>query len=190
MTPPPYLPNAITLTRIALVPVFILLAKDQDYLPALLVFALAGASDGLDGFIARHYNLHTRLGAILDPVADKTLLVSAYVMLSVLGHIPFWLVLSVVFRDVLIVGGYIVYTLVFGPAHMRPSLLSKFNTLMQVVLVVAVLVQQAAVLPLAPWLVDGLIYLTLATTIGSGLHYLWSWGVMRRIEPEQDRSPR
>lgn len=184
MTVLPLLPNAITLSRIALVPVFILLAKDQDYLPALLVFGVAGVSDGLDGFIARHYNLRTRLGAILDPVADKTLLVSAYVMLSFLGHLPFWLVLSVVFRDVLIVGGYIVYTLAFGSVRMQPSLLSKANTFMQVLLVVAVLVQLAHVLPLAPWL-DFLIYMTLGTTIASGVHYLWSWGVMRRVEAEE-----
>lgn len=165
---------------------FILLLKDQDYLPALFVFLFAGASDGVDGFIAKRYNLRTRIGAILDPLADKILLVSAYVMLSVLGHIPFWLVLSVVFRDVLIIGGYVAYTLAVGTVQMRPSALSKFNTLMQVVLVLAVLVQQAGLVPVTAWL-DLLIYTTLATTVASGLHYLWIWGVMKHIEPEQRR---
>jgi len=184
LTPLPYLPNAITLARIALVPVFILVLKDQDYGTALLVFLFAGASDGVDGFIARRYNVRTRLGGILDPLADKILLVSAYVMLSVLGHIPFWLVLSVVFRDLLIVGGYVAYTLAVGPVHMRPSALSKFNTLMQVLLVLVVLLQQAHWVDIGAWL-DVLIYGALFTTIASGLHYLWIWGVMKHIEPEQ-----
>lgn len=184
MKPPPHLPNAITIARIALVPVFILLLRDEQYSLALFVFLVAGASDGLDGFIARRYNLRSRLGAVLDPLADKLLLVTAYVMLSMLGHIPFWLVLAVVFRDLLIVGGYITYTLVVGPAQMRPSILSKTNTLMQVVLVLAVLARMAALLPAAIPL-DWLVYATFATTVASGLHYLWIWGVMKHVEPEQ-----
>ena len=123
-----YLPNAITLVRLGLVPVFIVVLKAQDYTVALLVFAVAGLSDGLDGFIAKRFNLVTRLGAILDPLADKVLLVSAYVMLTILGHLPFWLVLTVGFRDLLIVGGYLVYTSLIGPVAMRPTYLSKFNT--------------------------------------------------------------
>jgi len=175
-----HLPNLITLSRIALVPVLILLLKDQDYGAALLVFLVAGASDALDGFLAERLNVKTRLGAILDPAADKLLLVSAYVMLTILGHIPFWLMLVVAFRDVLIVGGYIVYTTHAGPVKMRPSILSKLNTLAQITLAGLVLAQLAAGLtwPLA----DILVYVVLATTVASGAHYLWSWTIMKEIE--------
>jgi cardiolipin synthase (CMP-forming) len=172
-----YVPNAITVVRIALVPVFILALNDRDYSTALIVFAVAGVSDSLDGFIAKHFNLATRVGAILDPVADKLLLVSAYIMLAVVGHLPLWLVLTVGFRDLMIVGGYLVYSSI-GPVPMRPTALSKFNTFMQITLVVVVLTQQAGLLPLASldWY---LMYVVFATTVSSGLHYIWIWGVKR-----------
>jgi len=131
------LPNTITLSRIALAPVFILVLKDGDYLTALAVFLIAGISDGLDGFIAKRFNLTSRLGAILDPAADKILLISAYVMLTVMNHIPFWLMLTVAFRDFLIIGGYLVYTSLMGAVQMRPSYLSKLNTFMQISLIIS-----------------------------------------------------
>lgn len=177
-----FLPNALTVGRVALVPIFILLLKAEDYRAALLVFFFAGISDGLDGFLAKRYNWMTRFGAILDPLADKTLLLSAYVMLTVLGHVPFWLMLTVAFRDLLIVGGYLAYTSLVGPVRMRPSRLSKINTLMQILLVLLILVHQAGLLPLER-VTDAMLYLVFATTAGSGLHYLWVWGVMKEIEP-------
>jgi cardiolipin synthase len=183
------LPNAITVMRIALVPVLILVLKEEDYASGLLVFLLAGISDALDGFIAKRYNLRSRLGALLDPLADKILLVSAYVMLTVLDQIPFWLMLTVAFRDLLIIGGYLVYTSLVGSVHMRPSGLSKFNTFMQIALVVLILLEQAASLPFEPG-VDALIYLVFATTVASGLHYLWTWGIMKDIEPTSPSGPR
>ncbi len=172
-----YVPNAITVLRIALVPVFILALNDREYFTALVVFAVAGVSDSLDGFIAKQFNLATRVGAILDPVADKLLLVSAYIMLVVVGHLPLWLVLTVGFRDLMIVGGYLVYSSL-GPVQMRPTYLSKFNTLMQITLVVVVLTQQAGLLPLLSldWY---LMYVVFATTVTSALHYVWIWGVKR-----------
>lgn len=176
------LPNLITLARIALAPAFVLLLNDGDYLVALIVFAVAGLSDGLDGFIAKRFHYQSRLGAILDPAADKILLVSAYVMLTVLDHLPFWLVIVVVFRDLLIVGGYVVYTSMYGPVQMHPSWISKINTFMQIALVVVVLLQQAAGLAY-PGAVQLLGYVVLLTTVASGGHYLWTWGVMKDIEP-------
>jgi cardiolipin synthase len=176
-----HLPNLITLARIALVPVLILLLKEQNYAAGLLVFVIAGASDALDGFLAKRLNVQSRLGAILDPVADKLLLVSTYVMLTLLGHIPFWLVLVVAFRDLLIVGGYVLYTSHAGPVKMRPSILSKLNTLMQIALATLVLAQQAAGLDW-PLMVDALVIAVLVSTVASGAHYLWSWMIMREIE--------
>ena len=111
-----YLPNMITLLRMAFVPLLILVLKDHRYLEALWVFLIAGISDGLDGYIAKRFGFVSQLGAILDPLADKILLVSAYVMLALLAFVPFWLVLVVTFRDVVIVGGYLVYTSLYGPA--------------------------------------------------------------------------
>lgn len=175
------LPNAITVARLALAPVMILLLKEQDYRAALAVFVLAGVSDALDGFIAKHYNQTTRLGAILDPLADKTLLVSVYVMMTVLDAIPFWLMLVVAFRDLLIIGGYLVYTSLVGAVHMRPSRLSKLNTFMQIALAVVVLVHLSELLPVDRW-VGLLIYAVLFTTVASGVHYLWAWGVMKDVE--------
>lgn len=176
-----YLPNTITIARIALAPVLILLLKDEEYIAALVVFLIAGLSDGLDGYIAKHYNLVSRLGAILDPLADKILLVSAYIMLSMLGPIPFWLVLSVVFRDLLIVSGYLIYTSLIGSVQMRPSHLSKLNTFMQILLIVAILTQLAFSV-FYPLFTEVLVFAVLATTVASGAHYLWAWGVMKEIE--------
>jgi cardiolipin synthase len=180
------LPNLITISRIALAPVLILLLKDEQYAASLAVFVIAGVSDGLDGFIAKRFHCESRLGSILDPMADKTLLVSSYVMLMVLNHVPFWLMLTVAFRDLLIVGGYLVYTSMVGPVQMRPSWLSKLNTFMQIALVFVILVQQAFQL-IYPLAVDALIYAVLLTTVASGLHYLWTWLVMKELEPVKPR---
>lgn len=184
LKPIPQLANAITAMRIALAPVLILLLKAEDYRTALVVFLIAGISDSLDGLIAKRFNQMSRLGAILDPAADKILLVSAYVMLTYVGQIPFWLMLSVAFRDLLIVGGYLLYTSLVRSVQMRPSYLSKLNTFMQIALVVAILAQQAGLVSLAS-LVQVLIYGVLATTVSSGVHYVWIWIVMKEIEPAE-----
>jgi len=183
------LPNIITLARIALVPVFILVLVDRHYGWALAVFMIAGISDALDGYLAKRLQVQSQLGAILDPAADKLLLVTAYVMLTILGHIPFWLTLAVASRDVLIVGGYLVYTSHAGPVRMRPSAASKLNTLMQIGLVCLILAKQAAGISL-PWLVTGMVYAVLVTTVVSGAHYLWAWMILKEIEPvsRQERS--
>ncbi len=181
------LPNAITLSRIALVPVLILALKGRHFGTALAIFLVAGVSDALDGFLAKRLNMTSRLGAILDPAADKILLVSAYVMLTVLEYIPFWLMLGVAFRDLLIVGGYLAYTSLFGPVTMRPSYLSKLNTFMQISLICVILAQQAMGLTLAG--ADRVLdYAVLATTVASGVHYLWTWGVMKDIAPAKTSS--
>lgn len=176
-----HLPNAITVGRMALVPLLILVLKGQDFLGALGVFVVAGVSDALDGFIAKRWGFVTRLGAILDPAADKILLVSAYVMMAWLRLIPFWLVLVVVFRDLLIVGGYLVYTSLYGPVQMRPSHISKLNTFMQILLVVFVLAEKAFLWQVA-YAEMFLVFGVLATTVASGGHYLWAWGVVKDIE--------
>lgn len=183
------LPNLITLSRIALAPLLILMLKDQEYAAALVVFFLAGLSDGLDGLIAKRLRLTSQLGAVLDPLADKILLVSSYVMLTILGQVPFWLMLTVVFRDLLIVGGYLIYTTLFGAVQMQPSRLSKLNTLAQITLVIAILAQEASG-GRYPLLTEALLYTVFVTTVASGAHYLWIWGVMKEIRPAASGSAR
>lgn len=175
------LPNIISAFRIVLSPVLIYLLHEHQYGTALIVFLVAGISDGLDGFIARRWGYMSRAGAILDPMADKLLLVSAYVMLAFLDQLPFWLVLAVVSRDALIVGGYMVYTSMYGPVHMRPSLMSKLNTVLQIALVLAVLSAQALAWPPAGWIAP-FVWVVLVSTVASGLHYLWIWAVRKDIE--------
>jgi len=185
------LPNTITLARLFMVPALILVLKDEDYRLALLIFLVAGISDALDGYIAKKYNFVSHFGAVLDPVADKLLLVSAYIMLSIIGHVPFWLVLAVVSRDLFIVGGYMVVTSLMGAVTMNPSLLSKLNTLMQIILVIAILADQAAGqshYQSHQLVLTGLIYIVLLTTIASGIHYFWLWIVKKEILTVEERS--
>ena len=177
-----HLPNAITIARLLLVPVLILFLKQEQYGYALAVFLFAGISDALDGFIARRFGLITHLGAVLDPLADKLLLISAYVMLAWLGQVPFWLLLMVGFRDLFIIGGYLVVTSMLGPVQMRPSYLSKLNTVVQIGLVVALLMRESV--GGIPENVTGwLVWLVTATTVLSGAHYAWLWLVKKEIQP-------
>ncbi|MHB8253159.1 MAG: CDP-alcohol phosphatidyltransferase family protein [Acidiferrobacter sp.] len=181
-----HLPNMITMLRMAFVPLLILVLKDHHYLGALWVFLVAGISDGLDGYIAKRFDCVSQLGAILDPVADKVLLVSAYVMLALLTLVPFWLVLVVTFRDLLIVGGYLVYTSLYGPVQMRPSAVSKLNTFVQILLVLFILTERAFAFHVAH-VQTFLVFGVLVTTVVSGGHYLWTWGVVKDIEAAHAR---
>jgi cardiolipin synthase len=177
-----HLPNLLTILRLAAAPVLVLLLKDRHYDSALAVIVLAGISDGLDGFIAKRFKAQSALGAVLDPLADKILLVSSFVMLALLDLIPFWLLVAVVFRDLLIVSGYLAVMLIYGSVNMQPSAISKLNTVLQIGLVVAVLLHEAAGWP--PFaVVQVLTAMTLLTTLVSGVHYVWIWGFGRESRP-------
>jgi cardiolipin synthase len=177
-----HLPNLLTILRLAAAPVLILLLKDRQFEAALIVILLAGISDGLDGFIAKRFQVQSELGAVLDPLADKILLISSFVMLGLLELIPFWLLVAVVFRDFLIVSGYLAVVLLYGSAKMQPSGISRINTVLQIALVIAVLLREVAEWP-APWLVQILIAVVLVTTLASGIHYVWVWGFGRESRP-------
>ena len=129
------LPNIISLLRLLLVPLIIGFVANEQWHFALYGVMIAGISDAVDGYIARHYDLRTELGSYLDPLADKALLVSMFVTLGLLGLFPFWLVTLVVTRDVLIVGGILLAWLLGSPLAMRPAKLSKLNTVGQILLV-------------------------------------------------------
>ena len=167
--------------RIATVPVLIILLHDYQYGWAFLVFLVSGISDGLDGFIAKRFNMSSELGAILDPLADKALIFSSYLMLMILGDLPFWLFLTVIFRDVLILVGSLIYVAFNGQVKMAPSYLSKLNTFTQIFLVVTILAQKTFGLDY-PGFTEFLIYATFVTTIISGVHYVWVWVVKEEIE--------
>lgn len=167
-----YVPNTLTILRIASVPFLMILLFNQQYSIALLLFLLAGVSDALDGFLAHRYNCVTKLGERLDPVADKCLLVTSFIMLSYLNHIPFWLVVVVVFRDVLIIGGVILLMLMHGKVEIKPLLISKLNTFLQIALVLIILLHLGY--PLMPHFDLMWAYIIVATiTVFSGCAYIW-----------------
>lgn len=172
---PRHIPNAITLTRIVLVfPTVHAMLQERHGL-ALFLFVAAGVSDALDGFLAKWYGWQSRLGSLLDPIADKLLLVSCFVAAGFMGMVPPSLMLTVVVRDVLIVTGASAYYLLLGPFEGEPLLISKLNTLVQLVLIVAVLADRG-LRPLPPVLLDVLMVGTLLTTVLSGVLYVCLWG--------------
>ncbi len=158
----------MTLLRIALVPVLILLLQNQSYRYALWVFFIAGITDALDGFIAKRYNGVTRLGSVLDPLADKLLILSSFIMLTLIGDLPFWLLLIAAFRDLIIITGVVILTLLYDHFEMKPILGSKINTFLQILLVSVVLIERSGLLNLAD-LANVLIWLVAATILASGL---------------------
>ena len=171
-----YIPNILSIARIGLVPWLLVLLQAQQYTLSLVVFVVAGITDGLDGFIAKRFNAQTNLGAILDPLADKALLVSAYVMLSIMELVPFWLMVVVVFRDVVIVGGYLIMRLSFDSIEMRPLLISKANTFIQIAFIILVLVSLSGGLDQIG-LMTVLAYLVLLTSVTSGSAYVYIWAL-------------
>jgi len=182
------IPNTLTLARIVAVPLLVWLIIDQQLLAAFLVFVLAGLSDAADGYLAKRFGWNTELGAYLDPIADKALLVSIYVTLGLAGHLPVWLVIAVVSRDILIVGAVLLAWMMSRPVNVKPLLISKANTCSQIALAGVVLAELGLGLGLGS-LVWGLVWLTGTLTILSAFAYFWSWlRHMARYEPT--RAPR
>ncbi len=165
------IPNILTLLRILLTPLFVIFLLRDMFPYALLVFAAAGLSDGLDGLIARYMNQRTVLGAYLDPAADKLLLISAFVALAVLEVIPPWLTVIVITRDVIILLGLAILTLTEKKYAVKPSMISKCTTTAQIVMVLVTLydpgqIKLAMLHPPVMWCTAGF-------TILSGLHYIY-----------------
>jgi cardiolipin synthase (CMP-forming) len=173
------IPNLLSLFRMGLIPLFVILVMNGDLRKALLVFVVAGVTDALDGFIARFWHQQSPLGAYLDPMADKLLLTTAYVMLSIpsLNHgtrIPPWITILVIARDVLMVSVALVLYLAAGVKRFPPSVLSKVNTILQVAAVVLVLVAGSFPdLRSIELAADTTLYLVAGLTVASGLHYIY-----------------
>ncbi len=164
------LPNAITLARICAVPATVWLVVHGSSLAAFFLFAAAGLSDGIDGWLARRQG-PTRIGTVLDPLADKALLVSAYVTLAAVDEVRDWLAILVVFRDVVIVGGVLVLALLGQRVEIRPLLLSKLNTVLQILLIGLALLRAGGV-PVPALVMDVLTGLVAVSTLASGGAYV------------------
>lgn len=166
-----HLPNAICVLRIALTWPTVSAINEGDYVLALLLFAVAAVSDGIDGYLAKRFNWVSDLGRALDPLADKILLVAVFLALTWQGLVPVWLATAAIARDVLISAGAIIYRLWFGDPKGRPSVISKINTALQIAVLVVVLLVAAGV-PAGSHFVLVLSMVTFATTVASGADYL------------------
>jgi cardiolipin synthase (CMP-forming) len=167
-------PNLITIGRILLVPLTIWLLISEEFGLAFFVFVVAGISDGVDGYLARAFKSQTKLGAYLDPIADKALLVSVYAALGIIKVLPSWLVLLVITRDVLIVGGVILAWLIDQPLAMKPLWISKLNTVVQIVFVGLVLGALGLKFNAVMLLQGGTIAVAVLTAL-SGAAYMRDW---------------
>jgi len=179
-----WLPNAISILRIVLVLPILWLIQSQRYDIALLLFLVAGFSDGVDGWLAKHFNWHSRLGALLDPIADKLLIASVFILLVVEGFLPLWLGVIVILRDVVIIGGATAYNFLVRPIEGSPTKISKLNTAVELLLVVFILSRAAFNWP--PEIsVTVLGAAVLVTVVVSGIDYVWSWTRRARGLSEQ-----
>jgi cardiolipin synthase len=172
-----WIPNAICIVRIVLVPPVVMSLLEQRYDLALLLFVVAGGSDGLDGFLAKRFGWQTRLGGLLDPVADKLLISATFVTLGVLGLVPVGVVAIVVARDVIIVAGAVCYQLFVAPVQGMPSVISKLNTAFLLAFVLCVIARAAFGWPPAVALVL-LGAACVFTAIVSGLNYVLRWSAL------------
>ena len=180
------IPNIITLGRIILVPVIVWAIASNQMEIAFAVFVIAGVSDAVDGFLAKRFNMTSELGALLDPLADKALLVSIYVALGIWGAVPRWIVILVVSRDIMIVAAVIVSWVFDKPVPIKPSMVSKLNTVAQVAfaaLVLAALAFDFQPKPYDPIYLIPMILVTIFTLVSVSL-YLVEWvRHMSTIEP-------
>ena len=173
------IPNVITLLRILLIIPTGWLLWSARYPEALVLMAIAGASDALDGALARRYQWDSKFGAAMDPVADKLLVVVMFVIFTLQGHIPLWLAIVVITRDTIILGGAGVYWLLFRKMDMSPTFASKANTATQIITVILMLLalcqfgwlSEMVMLLLDPWVFYGLALLG----VGSGIDYVITW---------------
>jgi cardiolipin synthase len=170
-----HIPNIISVIRILLVVPIAIALFHQQLAFAVMLFALAAVSDAADGFLAKRFGWQSELGAVLDPIADKLLLATVFVTLSLLKLVPLWLMVAAVARDVIIVSGAAAYRLFIGPLTAHPSLISKMNTLCQALLILAVVGRAKFLLP-PEWVVTWLGGLVFVTVVVSGIDYVLVYG--------------
>ena len=180
-----WIPNAISLVRIALVVPILMLILQGQYGWALALFFFAGFSDGLDGYLAVRFNWQTRLGGLLDPVADKLLVAGMFITLAWVGQIPVWLATVVILRDVVIFGGAVAYNFLIEPVQGEPSRISKLNTALELMFLFFVLSHAGFGWP-EPITLTVLGASILVTVVISGADYVWSWTRRARAGGKND----
>lgn len=168
------IPNLITVARLFAVPLVVWLLIADRFGTAMVLFVLAGISDAVDGFLAKRLGATSELGAYLDPLADKALLVSLFVMLGLKGLLPAWLIVLVVSRDIVIVGGVMLAYMLGNPVTVKPLWVSKLNTVVQIVLVALVLAKAAGLTALQPLIAPAVLAVS-ALTLVSAAAYLREW---------------
>lgn len=167
------IPNLLTLTRIVLVPVIVILLIQSSFFKAMVVFVIAGITDGLDGLLARVLNQRTVLGAYLDPLADKALILTSFVTLSVLGVVPSWLSVIVISRDLIILVGISILVIMDIPFDVKPTFISKVTTTFQLLTIFMVMMFLGFAIDFRIHAVDDIIYwLTALLTMASGFNYI------------------
>ena len=166
------LPNAITIIRILLIPLFLYKVIQGEMVFATAVYLTAAISDGLDGFIARVWNLKTKLGTFLDPMADKLLVTASFLSLSMINIIPLWITLAVISRDIIIVGGSLLVYLMKGELTIRPQPIGKITTFFQFSYILLVLLGSAYVIPVLSKLYSPMLVVTGSLTIVSLAVYI------------------
>jgi len=168
------LPNIISILRIILVVPTTWALLEERFQLGLILFAVAGISDALDGFLAKTFSWQSRLGGFLDPLADKLLLVASFIAVGWKGLVPLWLVGLVILRDVVIVTGALTYHFRVGRFEAEPTFISKVNTAMQIALVLVVVVDKG-LMAVAPWVITSLVGIVTLTTLVSGGNYVIDW---------------
>ncbi|MGQ3891496.1 CDP-alcohol phosphatidyltransferase family protein [Legionella sp. CNM-4043-24] len=172
-----HIPNALTGIRLLLILPFLVCLYRHQYVSAFYLYLLAGFTDGLDGWLARHYNWQSTLGSFIDPLADKLLIASSFISLALIGSLPWWLVVLVFMRDFTISMGVMAwYWLVQRQLDFKPTFLSKINTTLQIGLVTLCMFELAYFQVTAPWITQTLIIITAFTTAVTYLHYVCVWG--------------
>jgi cardiolipin synthase (CMP-forming) len=184
-----YLPNALTVLRMLLVLPLAWMIREAHFDSAVVVAAVAGTSDALDGWLAKRYGWQSWLGGVLDPIADKLMLVACFLSLGMIDAHPAWLTWLVIGRDVVIVVGAVVYHNLIGRIDAQPTLLSKITTCIQIAYVLAQLARLSTWLQMPAPLLDGLIWLTAACTLASGLQYVVIWSGKAMHESRRSRRP-
>lgn len=169
-----WLPNAISIMRIVLVAPIVMYILDGRFGLALLLFFVAGFSDGVDGFLAKRYDWHTRIGALLDPIADKLLVGGTFITLVLAGLVPGWLAVMIILRDVVIVGGATAYNFFIRPVEGEPTRISKLNTALQLLFLVFVLSRAGFGWP-DPIAITVIGASVVVTVVISGIDYVWCW---------------
>jgi cardiolipin synthase (CMP-forming) len=168
------LPNLISLGRLVLAPTIIAMIATQRWKEACIVFIIAGLSDAIDGWIAKTFDLRSELGAYLDPVADKALIVSIYVALAIAAALPATLAILVVARDVMIIGAFMISLIMHKPIKVKPLMISKLNTAAQLSFATAVLGARAFDFPASTWF-DVSLYVVAGLTLASAAAYFGQW---------------